>query len=280
MNIRREEKRLQGYLEHAKEQSRSAVENAVKAGEILLAIKEQKRGDFQDWVDEFGHLNYRQASKYMRVATHKWEALEHAGKSLDELQKVLPKTKEKPRRTRADAEKLGYVGTVPRATPTTGSSDMWNTPTIYVEAARSVMGGIDLDPFSSPAANQRVKAQDYMTEIENGFEAANWPQVDSVWMNPPYSRGAAGKAVSALLSNIESGRVKRAIVLMNASTDSAWFHQLLAQCDALCLTKGRIAFLGPDGEPSKGNTKGQVFFYFGENADLFRDVFSAYGGAL
>lgn len=43
------------------------------------------------------------------------------------------------------------------------------TPIEIVEAAREVMGSIDLDPFSSYAANPRVKASEYYDVLDNGL---------------------------------------------------------------------------------------------------------------
>lgn len=44
------------------------------------------------------------------------------------------------------------------------------TPPFIIEAARRVMGGIDLDPASSEIANRTVKATRYFTEADDGLQ--------------------------------------------------------------------------------------------------------------
>lgn len=48
-------------------------------------------------------------------------------------------------------------------------SNEWYTPVLYVEAARRVMGSIDLDPASCPFANETVRASHYFTTDDNGL---------------------------------------------------------------------------------------------------------------
>jgi hypothetical protein len=47
----------------------------------------------------------------------------------------------------------------------------WYAPSDYLEAARSVMGEIDLAPASNPVANQVVQATVYYSEQDDGLEA-------------------------------------------------------------------------------------------------------------
>ncbi len=63
-------------------------------------------------------------------------------------------------------------------------SNEWYTPSKYIEAAREVMGEIDLDPASSDLANQTVKASMYYSQQEDGLIL---PWHGNCWINPPYT---------------------------------------------------------------------------------------------
>lgn len=51
----------------------------------------------------------------------------------------------------------------------TSNSPEWYTPSSIIEAARSCMGSIDLDPASCEEANERVKAKYYFTKEDDGL---------------------------------------------------------------------------------------------------------------
>ncbi len=71
----------------------------------------------------------------------------------------------------------------------------WYTPDEFLDLARQVMGGIDLDPASSEIAQQRVDAKIYFTQDDDGLNK-DWS--GRVWMNPPYE-GRLIKQLSAKL---------------------------------------------------------------------------------
>lgn len=149
--------------------------------------------------------------------------------------------------------------------------DDWHTPKVYTDAAREVMGEIDLDPASSDVAQISVRSSRYFTAKDDGLDR---PWSGRVWLNPPYSRGILAAFVSKLLQDL--GDVSEAIVLVNNATDARWFHDLLSACHALCLPPGRIRFESPNGSPHPPRN-GQVFFYYGWQPARFARVFRRFG---
>lgn len=61
-------------------------------------------------------------------------------------------------------------------------SPEWFTPRPYIEAAREVLGAIDLDPASHAEANKIVRARRFYDERANGLRR---PWSGRVFLNPP-----------------------------------------------------------------------------------------------
>ena len=152
----------------------------------------------------------------------------------------------------------------------TGDQESY-TPLEYIEAARAVMGTIDLDPASCDYAQQTVKAKVYFTKDDNGLDR---PWLGNIFLNPPYNQPDISLFVNRLLSELKDGQ--QAILLTNNNTDTSWFHQAAAKAKVICFTRGRINFHKGDGGLSSP-TNGQVFFYFGANGARFKNHFSAFG---
>lgn len=154
----------------------------------------------------------------------------------------------------------------------TGENE-WYTPAEYIEAAREVLDVINLDPATSETANRTVRAEQIFTRDDDSL-SREWS--GNIWMNPPYSQPHIQQFVEKLVEEYRSGRAKQAIALTHNYTDTAWFHHAATHCDAICFTRGRIAFVGPGGEKA-APTQGQAFFYFGEKTNTFKEKFSKIG---
>jgi len=152
-----------------------------------------------------------------------------------------------------------------------GGPDEWFTPLSYIDAARAVLGDIDLDSATCLFAQSRIKAAQFHTKEDDAL-VQEWR--GRVWLNPPFSRIA--DFVTKLLGEIKTGRVTEAILLSNDCTDTAWFHEAAGLCSAMCFPRGRIRFEREDG-PADSPPQGQVFFYFGNDIAAFRGAFSAIG---
>lgn len=149
----------------------------------------------------------------------------------------------------------------------------WYTPAEYIESARLVMGGIDLDPASNTEAQEIVKAGEYFTKTDNGLELSWYGRV---WLNPPYCMPEIEQFTSRVIDGYVNGRIDQAIVLTNNGTDTNWFHDLLSSSGIACLTKGRVKFWGPNASGG-GPRQGQTIFYFGKDKEAFANEFRKYG---
>jgi len=159
------------------------------------------------------------------------------------------------------------------------------TPVEWVERARRVMGGIDLDPASCAEANRVVRAESYYTAEVDGL-AHGWAKRDldfgpggrrlvpsRVFVNPPGDRrGRLPKLFwEKAALEIERRRAEQMIWLaFNAAhlrtlqhTSGAW---LLQQCEVF-LPADRIRFTGDS------PTKDSAFLYWGPHRLRFREVF-------
>lgn len=149
----------------------------------------------------------------------------------------------------------------------------WYTPAEYIEVARAFMGGIDLDPASSEAAQATVKASRFFTVADDGLVQ---PWAGRVWLNPPYAQPAIAYFIAKLVEELPN--IDEALMLTHNYTDTAWFHLALAAAAAVCFTRGRIGFVNPEGERATP-TQGQAIFYFGPDARVhaFAEHFGQFG---
>ena len=152
---------------------------------------------------------------------------------------------------------IGYTGSLRNSGDEAG--DAWFTPKEWVERFRYILGGIELDQFSSEDANRNVQAQRYFTKENSAFHQLEW-RAKTVFMNPPYSRGLCDRAIRRLISEFDAGRVGRALVLVNNMTDTQWWHIMAANSERICFLEGRIAFMSNDNKRISGNTRGQNVF--------------------
>jgi phage N-6-adenine-methyltransferase len=163
---------------------------------------------------------------------------------------------------------------------TSSESNEWYTPGEFLEGAREVMGGIDLDPASSPAANDVVKAARIFTAEDDGL-AHEW--AGRVWLNPPYGRSEVdGKERSnqatwteRLIDEHAAGRVEQACAMVTSKTADLWFQPLWDY--PICFITGRVDFRAGEGQKESNNTQSQVVVYLGERVEAFERVFARFG---
>ena len=176
-------------------------------------------------------------------------------------------------------------------------NDAWMTPVWLIEAARDVLGTIDLDPASTAEANLRVKAtylygapqnNDLVERDHHGIAqiwgSPEYPQ--NVWCNPPGGKtGPAPKDPSRtalfwdhLLEERTRGHINHALFLLfNIEGLRTCRH---ATSFPFCIFDKRIAFDNPDGSSNRSPTHANALIYVPGHADcsdVFAETFQSHG---
>lgn len=173
----------------------------------------------------------------------------------------------------------------------------WYTPTLYVEAARNVMGGIDLDPASCRDANERVRAVVFYDKQQDGLAA---PWCGRIFLNPP--GGLVREFWRKALQQRQAGRIEQ-MVWVGYSLEQIQTLQTdgpgpVAAADAICYCDHRIKFECSEedrarmqaaldfknaaaGKPltkwKNSPTHGNYFAYFGPHVESFKVGFGQFG---
>ena len=170
-----------------------------------------------------------------------------------------------------------------QVTQSTGNME-WYTPRYIIEAARAVMGGIDIDPASTASVNHNIVKADYFFDIEENSLSKDikWFRENggvSAWLNPPYGHPHVLNFAIKLVEEIENGNIGQAIWLSNNATETRWGQIMLANAKIICFPKRRVKFLDQNFKPRRSPTQGQMIVGLGPKLSsiLFNVYFEEIG---
>lgn len=145
------------------------------------------------------------------------------------------------------------------------AKDNWYTPQLIADKVKKFYPNGFLDPASCKEANKVMGAtrfySDGTTPRDTNGLSLPWDH-SSIWLNPPYSQPLLDKFISRLFATRGTGWVE-ALVLVNSSTGSKWFHRLASQADARLDVKGRIKFWKPETAEQSRLPSDNLLFTFG-----------------
>ena len=202
---------------------------------------------------------------------------DQALKEMDAAQKEATKAEKEATKAEKKAATAKGDGDTNTHVANNSGNNEWYTPAVFIEAARDVMGGIDLDPATSETANRKVKAAKIFTAENSGLDQ-DWP-TSRIWMNPPYAQPLMSQFAEKFAAHMALADGSEGIVLVNNATETKWFQQLFSLSDAFCLPKSRIKFLDPDGNADGTPLQGQAIIYCGPNSEVFCTEFERFGCA-
>ena len=238
-----------------------------RAGELLGEMEMHPGGNPNLLDDQTGSPAKLEEIGISRFESHRWQR--EASVPAERFEQYLDET----RRERGEITSVGLyrIAMGAHVGHNAGESE-WYTPAEYILAAVAVMGGIDLDPASTPEANAVVGAAVYYTKEDDGLQQ-EW--TGRIWMNPPYAQPAVNDFCARLGHAYTAGAVAQACVLVNNATETGWFQDLAAVAAAICFPRARVKFWHPERESAP--LQGQAVIYLGGNVDAFRQAFQGFG---
>ena len=277
MEVRNRAEAIRAYSKAAKDRTLEIEAMEIRAdaerklGQLLREVPRAKPGDNQysggsqseppPTLSDIG-VSKKLSMQSQRLARESEEEWEETKRKWREEMATKPHGRVKVLRPDTSSDK-------PHVTRTTGLNE-WYTPAPIVALARECMGGIDLDPASSAAANKIVKAGRYFDADTDGL-AQEWS--GRVWMNPPYSRDLVGRFVAKLLDS----PISQAVVIVNNATETEWGQNLLSAAVAVCFPRGRVRYLRPDGDAKGAPVQGQMIVGVGVSRSAFGEAFGDMG---
>ena len=256
-------------LEAANDAAEVKLRAERKAGEMLAGMEKAKGGRPSETTPSVVSVSAKSLADLGLTANQSSRWQREAAVDDDTFEQYLASCREEQR----EITQAGLLNIAKGCHVSANSGENeWYTPPEYIEAARDVMGSIELDPASCETAQANVKAKRFCTADDDGL-TKKW--TGNVWLNPPYSKDLIGQFAAKVVA--ESGRMRQAIVLVNNATDTAWFHELASVASAVCFLRGRVKFLDRTGKPANTPVQGQAVLYVGPDVERFRSRFSAFG---
>lgn len=150
------------------------------------------------------------------------------------------------------------------------------SPSLLLAGVRKVMPAIELDPCSSAAGNERVRALRYFDREEDGCQKA-WE--GEVFAFPPPQ--FAGRFASKLMGEMRAGRVPRALFLAPSDLADQDEAVLLrsSQLTGVVHELERTMFDVEGGKPVKAPSR-MVLYVFGFDRKPLYDAFDPWGKVL
>lgn len=147
------------------------------------------------------------------------------------------------------------------------------TPPEIVDAARTAMGGIDLDAASHPLANREHKIPDYFHTGRSAFHN-DW--YGRVWLNPPYGNNAPW--FECITKYTDTGAVEQLCML-----SPMWAFQtrlalpVMERATGLILLSPTPRFWGNKDPDKSGSNQPHGVIYIGERQQEFHQAFARFG---